>query len=190
MLTVEKNPTTFSNNTWNLAILGDMTAWEALVRHFQPQLMAFLANLLKDRETAYDVCQDCFLSLVRAVRVGRLPHSVDKWLFSTAYRKCINLWEHKHVMQRFEAQAQASFDSNIDESPFDLLIDEENTHIVKLAMQELPPQQLAALSLYFVHEYSYDECAQIMNLSIGAIGAHIHLGKTALRKKLNRFIDS
>ncbi|MDQ6885410.1 MAG: sigma-70 family RNA polymerase sigma factor [Candidatus Dormibacteraeota bacterium] len=55
---------------------------------------------------------------------------------------------------------------------------------VRTAMASLPGRLRDAIVLQFVHELSYQEIAQVLNIPIGTVMSRIHNAKRRLRRRL------
>lgn len=133
------------------------------------------------KETAEDLAAHVFQRLLAHLHDGRGPEQFLKaWLFRVAENLIID------EARRGALRTHAPLDDNagwLSSSP-----DEDDPIVLnnlRTALEQLPSVQRQAVTLRYLLELSNDDIAQIMNLSVGAVKAHVHRGLTALRNNMS-----
>ncbi|MDB4968503.1 MAG: polymerase sigma factor, sigma-70 family [Myxococcales bacterium] len=134
-----------------------------------------------DRQEAEDVLQTAYLKMLdgRARFDGR--SSLKTWLFAVVRRTAVDLRRRRWVaslgLERlFAAFAPASSDEPAMES--------DERARVRAALARLSRRQREVLDLVFYHDFTVEEAARIMNVSVGAARVHYQRGKARLRGEL------
>jgi len=70
------------------------------------------------------------------------------------------------------------------ETPEGLLLTEELAGVIQLALDELPDELRAAITLREFEGLSYDEIAEVMNCPVGTVRSRIFRAREAIDKKL------
>jgi RNA polymerase sigma-70 factor (ECF subfamily) len=80
---------------------GETAAFEMIVLKYQPGLLAFAWSVLKNKEEARDIAQDALIQSY--LYLGRYDRTREfkNWLYSIAYRKCLDLQRKKRSFQHF-----------------------------------------------------------------------------------------
>ncbi|MBN1672506.1 MAG: sigma-70 family RNA polymerase sigma factor [Kiritimatiellae bacterium] len=82
---------------------GETGAFDAIFEKYRAPLFAYVRGLIGERETAVDVVQDAFVSLVARPQRIDPAKGVGPWLFRTARNRAIDLLRRR----RFERPADA-----------------------------------------------------------------------------------
>ena len=69
-------------------------------------------------------------------------------------------------------------------SPFDVTLDHETRSLIEAALGEVNPKFRAALVLREVEGMSYEDIAEILEISLGTVKSRILRGRDALKKNL------
>ncbi|MCB1684560.1 MAG: sigma-70 family RNA polymerase sigma factor [Pseudomonadales bacterium] len=139
----------------------------------------------RDREAAEDVIQQAYLRVVegRARFEGRA--TLKTWLFSVIR----NVARHEHrrgLLHRFgltrlgllEVGTEAA--SPDSRSPHEASADES----IRASMRRLSPRQREVLELVIDAEFTLEEVAAILGISLGSARTHYHRAKQQLRRDL------
>ena len=94
---------------------GDHAAFGTLVRAYEPQILAYLAQMLGDAEAARDVAQETFLAAYQALPRWRPPATEDlatsrplsPWLYRIATNKALSLLRSNAARPAVAASARA-----------------------------------------------------------------------------------
>ncbi len=148
------------------------------VRKYSDALYTFGMSHSIGREEAEDIVQECFAVLWnkrREVEIGK----AKSFLFTIAYHKIMDVFRKRKRNRKVKIE---------------VIPTEENWEFdkKKWIMQELnniPAQQRSAILLKDWEGYSYNEIAEIMNISLEQVKVNIHRGRKALRQKL-QFLKS
>lgn len=163
-----------------------------LVRRHQRRVYRVLLALVRDRDAADTLTQECFLRAFERRRSFRGESSVEAWLVRIA----VNL-ARDHGRNRRRAfwarlfwnapdgesgEARAVADSRA--SPERLLAAREDVAAVWSAVSQLAPQQRAVFVLRFAEEMTLEEIAGATELAVGTVKTHLHRALLAVRKQL------
>jgi RNA polymerase sigma factor (sigma-70 family) len=155
----------------------DQTAFETLVRRYEPRLVRFCDRFLRNRALAEDISQAVF---------ARLACGVDKyhggnfaaWLFRIARNECLNVLARGRSTETLTAEMENSLAQEEKQEPHPL------AEILLQELPKLPSEQRICLKLFHMDGYSYDEVAAYTNLPIRNVKSHIQNGRKALRKRI------
>jgi RNA polymerase sigma-70 factor (ECF subfamily) len=160
---------------------GDSGAWDVLFKRYQLPLYVYVFELVKDEQAGLDIVQETFISATRHIGGLREDAKFGSWLFGIAHQKCIQRWRKQNRNAMLLEEISES-PGDLESSPDDLLIrEEEETEFMKL-LDMLPTPQRSALVLHFVEDFSLEEIAQITGTTLGTVKSRLHYGKKALRK--------
>ena len=172
---------------------GEAVAYEQLIERFQTPVYNLAYRLLNDQADASDVVQEVFLKIFRNVGNFRGDSSLRTWVYRIAVNESHNRrrWLFRH--RRGETGMLDNFDDadgrekplmDAGETPFDFTVNREAQILLEEALADINPVFRAALVLREVEDMSYEEIADILEVSIGTVKSRIVRGREALRRNL------
>ena len=148
------------------------------VDNFADGVYRFIVKNIRHTEDAQDIVQSAFEKLwVNRVQV--LPEKAKSYLFTVAYHQMID-----HI--RKSNKMPLSEESSIPHQP----INQEQAELKQLLMRavnQLNPTQKSLVLLKDYEGYSYQEIAEIMNLSDSQVKVYLHRARLILKDKLSAY---
>ena len=148
------------------------------VDNFADGVYRFIVKNIRHTEDAQDIVQSAFEKLwVNRVQV--LPEKAKSYLFTVAYHQMID-----HI--RKSNKMPLSEDTFIPHQP----INQEQAELKQLLMRavnQLNPTQKSLVLLKDYEGYSYQEIAEIMNLSDSQVKVYLHRARLTLKNKLSAY---
>ena len=173
--------------------LGDENAYERLIQRFQTPVYNLAWRLVNDPADASDVVQEVFLKVFRNIGHFRRDSSLRTWVYRIAVNESHNRrrWLFRH--RRGETGIEENFDDSegrerplmdMGETPFDFTMNREAQILLEEGLAAINPVFRAALVLREVEDMSYEEIAEILEVSLGTVKSRIMRGREALRRYL------
>ena len=177
---------------------GDAAAYEKLMQRYQSPVYNLAWRLLNDPSDAADVAQEVFLKVFRNLEGFRNQSSLRTWIYRIAVNEAHNRrrWSFRH--RRGEISLEEFFDHSesrerplVDatESPFDFAMNQEAQLLMEEGLAAVSPVFRAALVLRELDELSYEEIAEVLDVSVGTVKSRILRGREALRRYLASRLD-
>lgn len=151
---------------WASFINGDKEAFSAFYKQSYAKLYSYGISLGMDEEQIRDVIQEIFIKLYTKPQLIKELATIQYFLLASVRNSYINHIKFKrrhvpyHDIENFELSY--SVENNTIEA-------EEELHIIKTKIkniiQGLTPRQREIIYLRFLHQMSYEEIAQVMNMS-------------------------
>ena len=153
-------------------------AYNECVDNFADGVYRFIVKNIRHAEDAQDIVQSAFEKLwVNRAQV--LPEKAKSYLFTVAYHQMID-----HI--RKSNKMPLSDEASIPHQP----INQAQTELKELLMRavnELNPTQKSLVLLKDYEGYSYQEIAEIMNLSESQVKVYLHRARIILKNKLSAY---
>ncbi len=172
---------------------GSQAAFKKLVENHQSLVVNTCYGLVHNREDAEDIAQDVFVEVYRNIQQFRADAKLSTWLYRIAVNRSLNHIRDnkKHKwFQSFEDEAAAKNrelhqvrSSDSDEPEYDLE-NKQRAVILKEAIDSLPKNQKVAFTLSKYEELSYQEIAEVMDLSVSSVESLLFRAKKGLQNKL------
>ena len=171
---------------------GDETAYELLIAHFQQPVFSLVQRLIDDHNEASDITQEVFLKIFRSVRQFRGESSLKTWIYRITVNEAYNRrrWFGRHRKPETELEAQEPGRGHLDHlhdrsrSPYDLVLNEEWKSAIEKALAGLNPAFRSAVVLRDLEDLSYEEIADVLDISLGTVKSRILRGRESLRRAL------
>ena len=170
-----------------LAISGDASAFECLMREHENKMYAVALRMCGNREDALDCSQEAMLRIYRSLSRFKGESSFSTWVYRITMNVCLD------ELRRRKTRTASSLDTMLEAgySP----VDEEDTpekHFVRSeqrrAIEEcialLPEDMRAAVVLLDMQNFSYEEISAMLKTNIGTIKSRISRGRSKLREML------
>jgi RNA polymerase sigma-70 factor (ECF subfamily) len=171
------------------AVLGGVPgAFERVVREHQTLCWHIAFKLTRDREEAYDLCQDIFLRVHLYLHQYRHDSALKTWIGRVAYTCALRHMERRRMPLEVEVAGEAG-DAGIDAAVAEDDVHEQTSRaqigsILHAHMRRLPPVQGLLLTLYHLDGLSIAEIASMTGMSDGNIKSHLSRGRARLRDSL------
>ena len=169
---------------------GEFEDFDSLVRTHRPRIFRFLLASLRDRESAENLTQDCFVHAYRARYQFRGASSIGTWLMQIA----ANLLRDYHASSRMKFWRRAISgedpadlgdwipDQHI--SPEAMALAKEQVNAIWKAVTHLSVNQRTVFLLRFVEDLDLLEIAGITGMKEGTVKTHLFRALQSVRATL------
>lgn len=154
---------------------GDQAAFEGIVRLWERSLFYYLRRLAPSEAETWDLLQETWLKVFRAIETLRDPRTLPAFLYATARRVAISRLRVRGI-ESVEPDVEVSAPAD------DAVIAIDDAELVHHALDQLPVPQRETLTLYFLQELSIEEIALVLDVPVGTVKSRLHYAKQALRK--------
>ncbi len=158
---------------------GNLDAFEALFRSHQGEVYGWIVRIVRDPSAAEDLTVETFWRIHRAHAPFDPTRSFGAW----ARRIATNAALDHLKTTRWETDLPDDLPSRPLPDPG---ISEELRQKMAHAFRRLPPQLRIAATLALIEEQPYQEIADALGVSIGAIKVRVFRARRFLRKELKR----
>lgn len=171
---------------------GSEAAFEYLVTYYHSTVYNLVYGMLGNAGDAADATQEAFLKVFRGIRGFRRGSSLKTWLYRIAVREALNQrrWFWRHTRNQISMDRE-----NEDHEPILQIEDEyaklfeecsarELQGIVREALAHLATPFRSAVILRDLEGLSYEEVAEVLEVSVGTVKSRILRGRRALREIL------
>lgn len=178
---------------------GSDAAFDLLVTHYQAPVYSLLYSMLGNPADAADATQEVFLKAFRGIRGFRRGSALKTWLYRIAVREALNQrrwwWRHRRQQVSLDATDDVTGRPALeiedgDASPFDRMASQEVQEVVQRALRKVPAVFRTAVILRDLEGFSYEEVAEVLEVSTGTVKSRILRGRVALRQILSPWLDA
>jgi RNA polymerase sigma-70 factor (ECF subfamily) len=172
---------------------GIETAYEELIERYEQPVYNVVYRLLGNQTDACDVVQEVFLKIFRGVGAFREQSSLKTWVYRIAVNEAHNQrrWFSRHCRHEVPIERESAdhesfleFAQDPGQSPYELARNSETRVLIEQALTRINPIFASAVVLRDIQDLSYDEIAEILQVSLGTVKSRILRGREALRREL------
>jgi RNA polymerase sigma-70 factor (ECF subfamily) len=180
---------------------GSEEAYAWLIGEFHQPIYSLVYRILTDPSDAADTTQEVFLKVFRGMKHFNGQSSLKTWIYRIAVHEASNRrrWWFRHKaretsIEPLESPAQGTgftmSEALIDEreSPFDSAAHEEVRARVEEELRKVPEPYRSTVILRDLEEMSYEEIAEVLDISLGTVKSRLTRGREALRRRLTGYI--
>jgi RNA polymerase sigma-70 factor, ECF subfamily len=182
---------------------GSEEAYAWLIGEFQQPIYSLVYRMVSDPADAADTTQEVFLKVFRGMKHFHGESSLKTWIYRIALHEASNRrrWWFRHKSREssiepaerdsFGMAAAALKDSLADDaqSPFDRIAQEEIRARVEDELRKVPEPYRTTVILRDLEEMSYEEIAEITDVSLGTVKSRLTRGRQALKERLKAFVS-
>ncbi|HYE24609.1 MAG TPA: sigma-70 family RNA polymerase sigma factor [Clostridia bacterium] len=181
---------------------GSEDAYAWLIAQFHQPIYSLVYRILDDPSDAPDTTQEVFLKVFRGIQRFNGESSLKTWIYRIALHEASNRrrWWFRHKVREtaieptFEQEDGVRFTcagALVDEaaSPLEVLMHSEAREKLEDILKELPEPYRTTVILRDIEELSYEQIAEVMDVSLGTVKSRLVRGRDALKKRLLRCVQ-
>ena len=177
-----------------LVATGDTTAFESLVERHQTLVAGTVARMLGSNSDVEDITQQVFIRVWRSASRYVARAKFTTWLLKITRNLVFNEMRrtkrHPHLPVQIDpAGEELPLKDEITETPDASLLQDELQRAIETAITQLPDTQRMALILRRYEDLSYEQIAEILELSVPAVKSLLFRARTELRQRLQDYLN-
>lgn len=171
---------------------GNTEAFETLIINYEKLVYNIIYRMMGNEEDTYDLSQETFIKVYTKIHQFDGTSKFSTWLYRIATNTCLDELRRRKgketlsMDQKIQGEEgyitpeQEDKGENIEEK---ILVKEEK-QMIERALAKVNKTNRATLVLRDVEQLSYDEIAEILNISLGTVKSRIARGRQQMKKIL------
>jgi RNA polymerase sigma-70 factor (ECF subfamily) len=159
---------------------GEPAAFTELVRRHQQRVYSLCLRMLGDADSAADVAQDTFLTVLRKLDGFRGDAAFTTWLHRVAVNACYDELRRKRRRPMLHVVA----DDGPEREPGPAIADHADevagTRDAASALASISEEFRVAVVLADVQDLPYQQIAEALDVPVGTVKSRVHRGRLAL----------
>lgn len=167
-------------------LAGDSKSFAKLMRLYIKRVTAIGMSFFKNQTECDDFVQDVFIKAYTGLKNFKGASSFSTWLVKIAYTTAVNAFNrNKKFLPLTDEELLVSKDFTPEEEQIQRL----TIQAVRESVKNLPENYSVCIELYFFHDFSYEEIAEITGFPLNTLKSHIFRAKKLLREKLRSYYE-
>lgn len=165
------------------ALSGDRTAFAELVRQNQDRLFASMMQVTGSPEESEEVTQEAFIRAFIKLDTFQRNSQFFTWLYRIAFNSALTRRRKKRARVSLD---QVREDNGLEVSSSFEAVDEpmlrdERVKLVRAAIATLTEEHRNILTLREMDDFSYEEIAEVLEISIGTVRSRLSRARRQLK---------
>ena len=172
---------------------GDSGAFEELIEKHQALVAGTVARMLGSNSEVEDIAQQVFIRVWKSARRYVPRAKFTTWLLKITRNLVFNelrrTKRHAHVPLQSERGAEdPPLKDDLNLAPDASLLEAELQRTIEQAIFDLPEAQRMALVLRRYEQFSYEQIADVLDLSVPAVKSVLFRARSELRSRLSKYL--
>lgn len=154
---------------------GDQSAMVDLIDGHRGQVFGLCYRMLRHRQDAEDVTQECFVRVLRSLHTWDARREFLPWLLAIAGNRCRTL-----LAVRMRQPAMTSLIEHLSDDALEVNEARNLAEEVELALSTLRAEYRQAFLLFHQHELSYAQISATLDCPLGTVKTWVHRARREL----------
>lgn len=173
------------------ALSGDQSAYAFLLNKYHQPLYFHVVRMVHVRDMVDDLLQEIFTKAFDNLHTYNSAYAFSTWLYRIATNHSIDHLRKRRLrttsldepVQTKDGEVRIEVADDSEQTDAEVL-HRQRALILKDAVEALPPRFRRVIELRHMEDKSYQEIAELLDLPLGTVKAHIFRAREALFKAL------
>ena len=163
---------------------GEKEAFRFLVERHKNLSYSLALKIVREPMHAEEVAQEAFIKAYRSLKLFNRKSKFSTWLFRIVYTTAISFLrkEKKYIADDILDHEN---DAGYEETRMEGL---DRKVYIKQALAKLPPDDASAVTLFYLHQYSLEEVAEVMGQKANTVKVKIHRARKKMAVELAKML--
>ncbi len=173
------------------ALDGDQKAFKKLQAKYHEAIYNLIYRMIREKDEVEDLTQEAFIKAFTSLASFNDEYAFSTWLYKIATNNSIDYIRRKKL-QTFSIDKpieskESDYSYELPDSTYEPdqeMIQRQRKKLMEDAINSLPAKYRQVIHLRHVEEKEYQEIAEMLNLPLGTVKAHIFRAREMLNKYL------
>ncbi len=161
---------------------GDAAAFEKIVRSYVKELGSLAEYYVKSHDAAEDIVQNLFIHLWEKRGTIRIEGTLRTYLFAAIRNLSLDFLKHRTIDQKYSCRYSQLVPLPL--TPHEIAEHRELDVLITQALEKLPERRRIVFILNKYFNMTYTEIAEILEISVKTVDAHMVNAVKSLRSDL------
>jgi RNA polymerase sigma-70 factor (ECF subfamily) len=164
---------------------GEKEPFARLVDHYKNWVFGLMFRWVGKKEVAEEMAQEVFLKAYSRIGSFRGEAKFSTWLYQICFNRCRDYWRSREFHQAaYEPLEQVEEKPALSPHAEQEVMSRQQERSVRRALESLPEIYREAVMLRYLHELSYEEMAEQLDLGVSSLKMRVLRGLNLLKNKL------
>jgi RNA polymerase sigma-70 factor (ECF subfamily) len=178
--------------------LGTSAAIEALFDRYHGKVYSLAMSILKNKSDAEEATQDVILTVVRKADLFRGNSALYSWIYRICVNTCLMRLRRGRRAETVPIEGflpvftkEGAHARQVEDWSREVerrILEKELGQVIRRYSATLPEKYRVVFALCDVQGLSYEETADVLDLSIAAVKSRLHRARLYLRERLSRYL--
>lgn len=164
---------------------GDVDALAGLISRWQARIYSYISAMLRDRNAAWDVSQEVWMAVIRALSGRAEIEDFGAWLYGTARNQCFRHLKRERRLEDSHGEAADAAEVERDDAGTTVFA-WEDAAAVRECLLDLSLPLREAMFLFYMDGLTIEDVAGVLGIPRGTVQSRLHYGRRKLREMLER----
>ena len=168
---------------------GEVSLYAKLIDKYKDLAFNLAFKIIRNNEDAEEVAQDAFLKAFQSIDSLKEDTKFSTWVYKIIYNAAISKVRRKqYITSSFDDEPSMI---NIENTfnAINELDNQDQKKYINLALDKLPENEKAIVTLFYLNELPVNEIGEIMNLSVSNVKVKLHRARKKLHSILSATIN-
>ncbi len=166
---------------------GDGRAFAELVDVYGPRIHRLVRRYASSEADAEDLTQEIFVALYRSMGQFRGGSTLATWVYRVALNHCLKPRRAPQTVD-YDDDALHGQEEDPAGNPALHAARQELGDQIERALGHLSPEQRDVVVLHELHDFTYSECASLLQIPIGTVKSRLSVAFRRLRGHLDNYV--
>ena len=163
-------------------LTGNEEAFAEIVGRYKRLIYSVVYNMIGDREQSYDISQEAFVRIYKALDRYNPEYKFSTWAVKIATNLCLDILRKKKPdLVPIEEVENVS---NCFETPETMYMKKERNEKIKKAIAELPDKYRIPIILFHQGGLSYEEMTKVLGQPVSIVKNRLYRARLMLKNRL------
>lgn len=153
---------------------------EKLYLQYVDDIYRYIYSLCKNKTVAEDIMQDTFYKAYITLLANDI-RDIKPWLFKVAYYTFVD-----YIRKEKNGQLWEDIEKPPITTPEAIVVEEESFQALLTLLEQLSPYEKQAIMLCDIHDCTYIQAANILDLKLNTVKSHLLRGRKKMRALLTK----
>lgn len=166
---------------------GDTDAFQKLAQSYKSRIYSLALRMLGNPTDAEDAAEESVIKLYYSMKKFRGQSSFSTWVYAVTRNTCLDmLRKNEKKRTDIDLEEVEYFITSHDGDPEEASERGHKVAFLKKAINSLPEENRKTLILREMDGYSYEEIAELLNVSVGTVKSRISRAKERIRSEFEK----
>ncbi len=171
-------------------LAGKQSAYAELIKRHQRYVFTLALRMVKNREDAEEVTQDCFIKAYRGLANFEQKSKFSTWLYRIVFTTAMtHLRKKKPLTDSIDEEDTLIQLSNVGKDELSDQVERRSKYVyLHQAISQLLPDDAAIITLFYQGEQSLEEIGKALQMDPNTIKVKLHRARQRLKAQLSALL--